>query len=237
MISQPYIWITGASSGLGKAITKNFYLKNYSVFATARRQKELLSMKNELSVTGSGFLTYQSDISKLNDMRKSMDYLHQHGGSVECLINNAGISSFKKVEEDNLEDIQNIINTNLLGAIYAIKAVLPAMIQKKQGTIINMISVVTKKIFTQSSVYAASKSGLLAYTNVLREEVRKHNIRVINIFPGATATAIWSDEILNNHGSKMMKPEEVAEVIVQLYNTKNSVVPEELHLRPITGDL
>ena len=114
-----------------------------------------------------------------------------------ALINNAGITSFKLAEENSINEINDIINTNLLGSIYAIKAVLPQMISNRSGTIINILSVVTKKTFTKSSVYSASKMGLLGYTNSLREEVRKYNIKVINVIPGATATPMWSKEMRN----------------------------------------
>ena len=86
---------------------------------------------------------------------------------------------------------------NLLGSIYTTKAVLPEMIKRKSGTIINILSVAAKTVFTNSSIYTASKSGLEAFGKVLREEVREYNIRVINIFPGATATEIWSKEALD----------------------------------------
>ena len=111
------------------------------------------------------------------------------------------------------------------------------MIKKKKGTIINILSVASKKIFTQSSVYSASKAGLEMYMNILREEVRKYNIRIINIFPGATKTAIWPDEMLEQFGKRMMLPEDIAALIFSLYNSNNSVVPEEIVLRPIKGDL
>jgi 3-oxoacyl-[acyl-carrier protein] reductase len=156
---------------------------------------------------------------------------------IDCLINNAGITSFKLAEENSVNEINDVIQTNLLGSIYAIKAVLPQMISNGGGTIINILSVVTKKTFTKSSIYAASKMGLLGYTNSLREEVRKHNIKVINIIPGATATPIWSKEIRNQFSDRMMTSEDIARVLVWAFLQKENLVTEELLLRPIEGDL
>ena len=111
------------------------------------------------------------------------------------------------------------------------------MIKRKKGTIINIISVAAEKVFTRSSAYAASKSGLLAYTNVLREEVRKYNIKVINILPGATNTPMWSDKVLEEYGDKIMKPENIARVLVSVYLQGSDYVTEEIIMRPMIGDL
>jgi 3-oxoacyl-[acyl-carrier protein] reductase len=156
---------------------------------------------------------------------------------IDCLINNAGITSFKLAEENSINEINDIINTNLLGSIYAMKAVLPQMISNKSGTIINILSVVTKKTFTKSSIYSASKWGLLGYSNSLREEVRKYNIKVINVIPGATSTPIWSKEMRDQFSNRMMNSEDIARVLVWAFLQKENLVTEELLLRPIEGDL
>ncbi|MCJ7552831.1 MAG: SDR family oxidoreductase, partial [Ignavibacteriaceae bacterium] len=144
---------------------------------------------------------------------------------------------FKFAEENSIQEINDIINTNLLGAIYSIKAVLPHFIENGGGTIINILSIVVKKVFTRSTAYAASKAGLLAYTDSLREEVRKHNIRVINIIPGATETPMWSQEMRKEKSEFMLTSEDVARAVVSAYLQKDNLVTEEITLRPITGDL
>ncbi len=156
---------------------------------------------------------------------------------IDCLINNAGTTSFKPAEENSITEIDNIIYTNLLGSIYTIKYVLPFMIKRKEGTIINIISTAAKKIFTNSTAYTASKMGLLGYSNVLREEVRKYNIKVINLIPGPTETAMWPSEVRNENAGRMMSTEDIARVIVWLYLQKGNLVSEEIILKPISGDL
>jgi len=111
------------------------------------------------------------------------------------------------------------------------------MIKQNGGTIINILSAVTKKVFIQSSAYSASKHGLIGYTNSLREEVRKHNVRIINVIPGATQTPMWTSEMREKYGDRMMTAEEIAQVIVWLYLQKGNLVTEEIVLRPILGDL
>ncbi len=153
--------------------------------------------------------------------------------NINCLINNAGITSFKSVEENSIKEIDEVINTNLLGSIYTTKAVLPHFKKIGGGTIINVLSIVTEKTFTNSSVYTASKMGLLGYARVLREEVRKNNIRVINVLPGATETPIWTREMREENSERMMNPESIARLIVSTFLQSDNLVAEEIVIRPL----
>ena len=236
MNKNKIVWITGASSGIGKSIAIKFAQNGIRVAAAARRLDLLEKIKNELGDKAEFFIPVQLDISNYDDVERfykniSGDY------TVECLINNAGTTSFKEGIQNSIEEIQNIISVNLLGSIYAIKSVLPDMSDRKSGTIINILSVVTQKIFTASSAYSASKSGLHAYAKVLREEVRDKNIRVINVSPGATATSIWPEGVLKKYSERMMNTDSLAEIVLNIYNEKSNLVSEELVVRPIKGDL
>lgn len=230
------IWLTGASSGIGKAVSKEFVRTGSKVFASARRVTELERLNTELKKENLSIEVMPCNMASSANVdqtvKKILSTTH-----IDCLVNSAGITSFKKAENNSINEIDDIIHTNLLGSIYAIKSVLPDMIQRGNGTIINIMSVVTKKIFTNSSAYAASKLGLLGYADVLREEVRKYNIRVINIIPGATFTPMWSQEVRKEKGERMMNPEDIAQVVVWAFLQKGAMVSEEIVLRPITGDL
>ena len=96
---------------------------------------------------------------------------------------------------------------------------------------------VTKKVFTHSSAYAASKNGLMAYTNVLREEVRKHKIKVVNIIPGATITPMWPQNVRKESSERMMEAEGIARLLVWIFLQKENMISEEIVVRPIEGDL
>ena len=193
------IWITGASSGIGKATVNEFVSVGCNVFASARRVNEL------------------NRLSENNDESQ--------------------ITSFKSAEENSIKEIDEVINTNLLGSIYTTKAVLPHFKKIGGGTIINVLSIVTEKTFTNSSVYTASKMGLLGYSRVLREEVRKYNIRVINVLPGATETPIWTREMREENSERMMNPESIARLIVSTFLQSDNLVAEEIIIRPLQGDL
>ncbi len=235
-MKKEIIWITGASSGIGKELVHLFVKSDKPVAASSRNIELLDKLKENLGDKKAFLNIVQCDVSDYESVVNAYNKISKDF-RISGLINNAGITSFKPAADNSIEEIQQIINTNLLGAVYTIKTVIPEMIAKNNGIIINTISVAAKKIFTNSSIYSASKSGLAAYTNVLREELRKHNIRVINILPGATKTPIWPNSALEKFSERMMSPADVASMIYKIYNLDGNIVPEEITLRPLKGDL
>ena len=236
MAKKDGIWVTGASSGIGKAVALEFAKIGCNVFISARRAQELERLKDEADKQGDNIYPFPCNVASHTNVEQTYKKISNEF-EVNCLINNAGVTSFKHAADNSVNEINDIINTNLLGAIYSIKSVLPSFIKNESGTIINILSVVVDKVFTRSSVYAASKMGLLGYSNSLREEVRKYNIRIINIIPGATETSMWSQDIRKEKGELMMNPESIARIIVSSYLQKDNLVTEEIVLRPVTGDL
>jgi short-subunit dehydrogenase len=230
------IWVTGASSGIGKELALKIARSGKNV-AVSARNAEMLEKLKESAKDGKDLIKiFPCDIASLQSVTDTEKKISKEF-NIAALFNNAGVTSFKPAADDTIEEIQKIINTNLLGAIYTIKSVLPAMIKANRGVIVNTVSVVAKKIFTASSAYSASKSGLLAYTDVLREEVRKNNIKILNVLPGATKTPIWPNSALEKFSERMMTPADVASVIMNLYGEDGTAVPEEITLRPLKGDL
>ena len=230
------IWITGATSGIGKETVKAFLNNGCNVIASGRNESKLLAMSKELTNCKGKLVIAICEVDNLSKIKSAYEAFAGKY-KIDCLINNAGITSFKPFEQNTSDEIENIINTNLLGAIYTTQTVLPDMIKRGKGSIINILSVITEKVFENSSLYSASKSGLMAFMNVLREEVRKYNIRVINISPGATDTKIWPKEIRRENSKKMMKSSEIAELIVFAYSQKGKMVLENITMKPIKGDI
>jgi len=236
MAKKDGIWITGASSGIGKAIALEFAKIGCNVFISARRAQELERLIDDAGKSGENIFPFPCNVASAANVDQTAKKIAKEY-NLSCLINNAGITSFKHASDNSVNEINDIINTNLLGSIYATKSVLPTFIKNESGTIFNILSVVVSKTFTNSSVYAASKMGLLGYSNSVREEVRGHNIRVINIVPGATDTSMWSQEIRKEKSDLMMNPESIARIVVSAYLQKDNLVTEEIVLRPVTGDL
>jgi short-subunit dehydrogenase len=228
------IWITGASSGIGIATVKEFVSVGCNVFASARRVNELNRLIKNENQDKIGI--YPCNVASRVNVDKTFKNISGEY-NINCLINSAGITSFKSADENTVKEIEEVINTNLLGSIYTIKAVLPHFKMIGGGTIINVLSVVTKKTFTNSSAYTASKMGLLGYAKVLREEVREHNIRVINVIPGATDTPIWSREMRDENSERMMSPDSIARLMVSTFLQTDNLVVEDIVVRPLQGDL
>jgi 3-oxoacyl-[acyl-carrier protein] reductase len=230
------IWITGGSSGIGKAAAKEFARTGSQVFVSSRRTRELEKLNGELEKEKLSVNFFPCNVASSANVDQTLKKIMAIQ-PIECLINSAGITSYKAAEDNSVQEINDIINTNLLGSIYTIKYILPYFIKQGKGTIINILSSAADKIFTNSSAYTASKMGLLGYTNVLREEVRKYNIRIINILPGATETPMWSIEVRKANSERMMTGEEVARLLVWVYLQEDNMVPEEIKIKPIQGDL
>jgi short-subunit dehydrogenase len=230
------IWITGASSGIGKAAAEEFARVGCKVFVSARRVTELERLNESLKKDKLEVDIYPCNVASYTNVDQTVKKILANS-NIDCLINNAGVTSFKLAEENSINEIDDIIHTNLLGSIYTIKTVLPKMIERQSGTIINILSIVTKKVFTKSTAYAASKNGLMGYTNSLREEVRKYGIKVINVIPGATETPMWSQDVRKKYSERMLETAEIARLLVWLYLQKGNMVSEEILVRPMLGDL
>lgn len=230
------VWITGASSGIGKAAAMEFARTGCKVIVSSRRISSLEKINTDLKKEKLKVEIMPCNVASSANVVQTVKKITETN-KINCLINNAGVSTFKPAKENSLQEIKDIINTNLLGSIFTIKQILPHMIKNGGGTIINILSVAAIKVFEDSSAYSASKMGLLGYTNVLREEIRGHNIKVVNILPGATETPMWPKGIRESKSDEMMKPEDLAQLLVWIFLQKRNMVTEEITIRPIQGDI
>ena len=231
------IWVTGGSSGIGKAIVYNFAKINCKVYLSGRRNSELERTVREFAKEKLKVFAIPCNVASELNVSQVVKSIIKENGRIDCLVNNAGITVFKSVEDTSTREAKDIINTNLLGAIYCSKSVLPFMIEKRSGLIINISSFASKEVFLKSAVYSASKAGLNAFSNCLREEVRKYGIKVVNILPGPTETPMWDKEIRKISLDRMMKAEDLAHLVVSTFLQPNNLVTEEIVVRPLTGNL
>lgn len=229
------IWITGASKGIGKAIAGELLRDDHKV-AVSSRDKSLLD-KVYGSVNGDVLIRIPHDVRSFEQVNEAANRIINKFGSIDVLINNAGITKFKPVSETTIEEFDEIIDVNLKGVVNCIKAVLPHMTERQRGWIVNIISVTVNKVFTNSGAYASSKAGVLALTNVLREEVRDKGIKVTSIIPGATGTEMWPAGVLEKYEERMMQADDVAKVVASVLRSPDSIMMEEVLVRPQLGDL
>jgi len=231
------VWITGASTGIGFELAKVFAKSGYIIIATARRKSRLVSLVNEIRFAGHEAYAFVCDVRSERSIISTKKKILEKCGTIDILVNNASITAFKSFIDTKPPEFDDIIETNLRGSYLMARTVLPIMMKKKRGHIINILSVAAHTIFTNSSAYAASKAGMLAMFNGLRSEVRKFNIKVSNIMPGATDTPMWSIAARQKYSSRMMTPREVAEITIHIANQPKKVVIEDVVIKPIKGDL
>lgn len=236
MPKQIHIWITGAGSGLGASIAKDLP-SQCAVSLSGRNREALLAVAEHIG--HDRCVVCPCDVSDLDSITSAHHGAVERFGPVDVLVNNAGIAEFAELIDTPIESIERQIDVNLVGAIRCIKAVLPSMIARRRGMILSMNSVAATTSFSSCTAYAASKAGLLAATRSLRQEVRQHGIKVVDVILGATATGIWSDAMLAEHGERMIIPDDVAKMVESVISTLDnpSFHIEELTIRPQLGDL
>lgn len=188
MPRQPVVIITGASSGIGEASVRTFVDAGYRVIATARRMDRLLSLAQAANQDFERVFPVQADVCEIEDIERLVSTSLDHFGQIDVLINNAGIGRFGWLEALSIEDIENQIRTNLMGMIYLSRAVLPHMIERRAGIIINMASIASFVGTPTYTLYSASKHAVRGFTEALRREVSIYGIRVCGIYPGPVIT-------------------------------------------------
>jgi 3-oxoacyl-[acyl-carrier protein] reductase len=236
-IIRKIVWVTGSGRGIGKEIAKHFAEIGCRVVLTSRTLNELIKMQKEILSLGGEAHVFKCDISNEKDVKIVYKKIFKKLGAVDVLVNNAGITSFKKFESTSVKEFNSVIDVNLRGPFLCTSEVLPNMIKQRDGWIFNIGSVVAIKTFKKSAAYTAAKAGLIAMGNVLREEVRNYNIKVVNILPGATATSMWNNESLKKFSKDMINPRNIAEAVVSIYRQGKHSVIEQAVIRHISGDL
>jgi len=193
MSNQPVILVTGASSGIGEAAARLFAREGYRVSLGARRLERLQTLAQEIEAAGGQSLAVQADLAKLEDIQTLVRSTLDHFGQVDVLLNNAGFGRLKWLEDLNpVDDVQAQLQINLIATILVAREVLPHMIDRRSGHIINMASLGGYVATPTYTVYSASKFGVRGFTEALRREVGVFGIRVSGIYPGSVRTEFKS---------------------------------------------
>ncbi len=232
------IWITGASRGIGFSIASELGGSGANLILSSRRAN---AINESYKTLGANKLVhiYPCDVSSSEEVAATYNKVAAKLGTIDILINNAGLGIFKSFENTSLEDFEKLTNLNFKGVFLCTKSALPAMLASENGLIINILSVVVQKTFLNCSVYSATKSAAFAMCKSLREEVRSKGIKIVNIIPGAVETDIWEDYIREEYGDKMMQPEDIAGTVSRVIEMSQNdrMMIEDITLRPQSGDL
>lgn len=183
-------FITGATSGFGKAIAYKFAAHGYDLVITGRRKDRLEELQKDICKrynTAAYALSF--DVQNRQEVTESIQSLPQKWKSISLLVNNAGLAAGRDFFDDaSLDDWDTMIDTNVKGLLYVTKAVLPYMIEQKKGHIINIGSTAGKEVYEKGNVYCASKFAVNALSQGMRIDLLKHGIKVTAIHPGAAET-------------------------------------------------
>jgi len=182
------ILITGATSGIGKACAVKFAMKNNRLFLTGRRNELLKALQNELKLSGAEVYIYNFDIRDQKACNTCIEDINTTY-TLDVLINNAGLAAgMSDFANGDIMDWELMIDTNIKGLMYITRAVLPKMIHKNHGHIINIGSTAAKHTYAKGNIYCATKHAIDALSQGLRIELLPHNIKVTAIHPGMTET-------------------------------------------------
>ncbi|NPA36941.1 MAG: SDR family NAD(P)-dependent oxidoreductase [Chlorobi bacterium] len=207
--------ITGATSGIGKATALKLASLNYNLIITGRRKDRLeelsQNLKNQHNIE---VKTLVFDIRNNSETDKAIDSLSDEWKNIDVLVNNAGLAAgADPIQEGLWSDWEQMIDTNIKGLLYISKLIIPFMIERHKGHIINISSIAGKEVYANGNVYCATKHAVEAITKGMRIDLLKHNIKVSSVSPGMVETEF---SIVRYHGDKS-KADEVYKGLTPLF--------------------
>jgi short-subunit dehydrogenase len=231
------IVVTGGTKGIGKAVIDKFASNGYHIVTCARHPRELEQLKTEIEGKYKAVTVrvQQADLSNKDDSKNFSDYVLGLGKSIEVLVNNTGFFIPGEITTEPDGTLESMINTNLYSAYHVTRGLVSVMKEKKHGHIFNVCSIASFQAYDNGGSYAISKFAMLGFSKCLREELKKYNIRVTAVMPGATRTASWDGVEIPDE--RFMKSEDVADTIYAAYMLSGRSVVEEVIIRPLLGDL
>lgn len=214
--------VTGASKGLGAAITRRLAREEIRVVACARSEDKLKKVAESYP---DRILPVPCDVTQSRQVKHAIDTALKHFGRIDILVNNAGLGRFGKVHELSEEDWDEMMAVNLKGAFLACKYAIPHLLKQK-GHIVNISSVAGTVTFPGGGGYCASKFGLMALSDVLTQELKPHEVKVSTLCPGSILTEFGAAK------PYALKPEQVAETVWQMISAPDSVIYNQIIMRP-----
>ena len=207
--------VTGAGKGIGKAIAIALANEGAHVGLIARTEKDINAVAQEIQKSGVRSELASADVSNRKEVETAIEKIKTSLGPIDILINNADTGTFGKFLELEPEVWENQIKVNVFGVYYCTRAVLPQMIERQTGDIINISSTAGKVAGAATSAYSASKFAVFGLTESLMQEVRKYNIRVTAMAPSTVVTELaYSADLIKGDPQRVMHPEDFAELII-----------------------
>ena len=225
------IFITGATSGIGLAIAKKMANSQNQLILCGRRQKKLDKISKKLSAI-TNVLTLCFDISEKKEVTKLLENLPKEYNSIDILINNAGNAhGLDKIQDGSLEDWDNMVDSNIKGLLYVSRVIIPKMIKKGSGHIINIGSLAGREVYEKGNIYCATKHAVNAISKAMRIDLNKTGIKVSEVNPGLVETDFSSVRFKGDsdraekvyQGYKALQADDIADIIEFVINRPNHV--------------
>jgi len=206
--------ITGAGRGIGKAIALKFAKAGAAVVINDINTENMKQVVEEIKQNGGKVIYKKADVSDSKEVKELVDFANQKLGTIDILVNNAAISKVVSFLDTTEEEWDRVIEVNLKGAFLCSKAVLPGMIKKREGKIINISSQSGRRGSPWHAAYSASKFGIIGLTQSLAVEFAPYNIKVNAICPGVVFTPLW-EEMIDDYAQKLgIKKEKVKDYLI-----------------------
>lgn len=229
--------ITGAGRGIGRAVALAFAREGALVALAARTTAELDTVSAQIKSRAGRALAVPTDVTREASVAALVEKVLGEFGKVDVLVTSAGVATFAPLVDTKPEEWDHMMAVNLRGVFLACRAVLPPMMKRRRGTIINIVSVAAKRAIPGNAAYAAGKHAVLGLTQVLAEEMRRHGVRVGALSPGAVDTPLWDGIPNPPERSRMLRPEDVAEAALLMASLPPGASLEDLTLLPAGGIL
>lgn len=223
--------VTGAGRGIGRAIARSLGNSGCRAILSSRTVADLEEVKRGIQQDGGSAAVVPADLTRDEDIERLVAESCRPYGSVEILINNAGWGKRAPVVKTKIEDWEQTFRVNLRAPMILAQKLLPAMIEKGEGAVINIGSVSGKSGEANGAAYSASKFGLIGFTQSLYEEVREHGIKVAVILPGFVDTPMIPPvKYLDRR--KMIQPDDIAQAVQYVLTSPDTCCPVEIMIRP-----
>ena len=183
--------VTGASSGIGRATARALALRGYDLALAARRIEPLEAITAECRTAGVRALAIPTDVSRRDECEQLIERAERELGPLDVLVNNAGFAIFDAIERAGPDDLQSMMETNYFGTVWCTQAILPAMLSRGRGTIVNVASIAGIMGYARMGGYCATKFAIIGFSEALRDEVLGRGVRVALVCPGTTNTEFF----------------------------------------------
>lgn len=233
-LKNKVVYITGGSKGIGLGVAKKLLDAGMKVAISGRTLKSLEDAVEYLD-SGDNVLTIASDVSKIDDEINAVAQILDKWGQLDVVLANAGVGHFAPIDELSIEKWRQMIDTNLNGVFYTLKASVDAL-KKSEGYYITLASLAGTNFFPTAAGYNATKFGVVGFTQAVMLDLRKYGIKVSTIMPGSVATH-FNDHEPSDKDAWKIQPEDIGDLVLDLLRMHPRTLPSKIEVRPSRPDL